>query len=68
MLTIYLALAAWFALVDILAAHINGIPARPVAASLLALLWPASLAFALLASALIIRRLRDRLEAAGIEA
>lgn len=68
MLTIYLALAAWFALVDILAAHINGIPARPVAASLLALLWPASLTFALLASALIIRRLRDRLESAGIEA
>ncbi len=68
MLTVYLLLAAWFALVDILAAHINGIPARPVAASLLALLWPASLAFALLASALIIRRLRDRLESAGIEA
>lgn len=68
MLTIYLALATWFALVDILAAHINGIPARPIAASLLALLWPVSLAFALLASALLIRRLRDRLQAAGVEA
>ncbi len=59
MFYIYLALAVWFFLADMLAGYIAGSPARPLGGAVLALLWPLSLAFSLVASAAIIRRIKD---------
>lgn len=58
MVAAYLTLAAWFAAADLFAAWAGGMKLRPVAAVLLALVWPLSVAFAMVASAIIIGRLR----------
>lgn len=59
MLTAYLILAAWFWMIDMLAGYIADSPPRPLVAAILAAMWPFSMAFALLASAAIITRLRN---------
>ena len=63
MLTAYLILAAWFLVIDVLAGRIAGSPTRPIATVALALLWPLSMAFALLASAAIVTHYRKQLAA-----
>lgn len=59
MLIAYLILAAWFFAADLLAGWVAGVKCRPIAAALLAMVWPLSVAFALVASAILIRHHRD---------
>jgi len=59
----YLILAAWFFVVDMIASRLAGVPPRPVPGAALALLWPISAAFAICASAHLIRHHRERAEA-----
>lgn len=58
MLIAYVCLAIWFWFIDMFAGELGGVKARPIAALLLASVWPISVAFALCASAIIIARLR----------
>lgn len=59
MLIAYFAVAVWFWGADMLAGELAGVKARPIAAGVLALVWPLSAPFALCASAIIIRRLKS---------
>ena len=59
MIIAYLIVAAWFCAVDMVAGRIAGSPFRPIGAVLLALFWPVTVPFALLACAALLRpRLR----------
>ena len=60
MFTAYLILAAWFCAADLIAERIAGSPFRPIATLLLALIWPISLAFVLIAAAIIARDLKSK--------
>lgn len=60
MIGAYLILAVWFCAIDLIAGRVAGSPSRPVAAALLALVWPLSLAFALIAAAALVRSLREK--------
>lgn len=67
LLIAYLVLAAWFSIIDLLAGRIARSPSRKVASIFLALLWPLSNAFAILASAAIIGRHRDIIFSSGAD-
>lgn len=59
-MTTYFALAGWFFCMDMLAGELADVKPRPIAGALLALVWPLSVPFALCASAIIIRRLKEK--------
>lgn len=63
MISAYVSLVVWFWCVDMAAGVAADVTPRPFAALILALIWPLSVAFALIASALIIDRLRNPPEA-----
>lgn len=58
---IYFVLAAWFCAADMVAGRIAGSPYRPIGAVVLALVWPVSLALALVAAASVVRGLRQQI-------
>ena len=66
MLTAYCAIAVWFWLADLVAGRVAKSPCRPVAALFFAAVWPISMPLALIASAALVRGLRDK--AFGVKA
>ena len=61
-MTAYLALAAWFFVVDLLAGRLAGAPCRPLSAALLAVVWPIGVAAALICSAILNRMQGEKLK------